>query len=192
MVPCRDAAGIVLSRSANPMGMLLCSAGCAVLQHTRWHGISHGGTASCVVTGTQGSNRRHAVPRAMAQGRSSYRALGPALVCTAALEFSLGSPSKIPPGSAHAVSHSQSTPWWRSVPLSTGPGPWLRPGAVHPAGRIRAGGVTCASPRAGREALCLQAPHPPLYPHTWEMCRGSALEVPGDSRQAGSRIADTS
>lgn len=73
------------------MGMLLCSAGCAVLQHTRWHGVSHGGTASCMVTGTRGSNRRHAVPRAMAQGRSSYRALGPALVCTAALViFHLG------------------------------------------------------------------------------------------------------
>lgn len=78
------------------MGMLLCSAGCAVLQHTRWHGISHGGTASCVVTGTQGSNRRHAVPRAMAQGRSSYRALGPALVCTAALEFSTWVPFQDP------------------------------------------------------------------------------------------------
>lgn len=96
MVPCRDAAGVVLSRSANPMGMLLCRAGCAVLQHTWWHGVSHGGTASCVVTGTRGSNRCHAMPRAMAQGRSSYRALGPALVCTAVLEFSTWVPFQDP------------------------------------------------------------------------------------------------
>lgn len=101
MVPCRDAAGVSLSMSANPVGAhgnasLQCwlsrAAARTVAWHKAWqHSVTRGGTASRLVTGIWGSNRHCAIPRAMAQGMCSYRALSPALVCTAALvTFHLG------------------------------------------------------------------------------------------------------